>query len=261
MPQSLRLFRCSELRAACDEFSPEARLGKGRFGEVFKGILDREVVAVKRMHIQGTAVLFQELKVLSCVRHQNVLPLIGFSADFDGQCLVVYPFMQTGSLSDLLQDSGRPRISSMQRVLIGTNSIFIYAPQLARRLDGGTHVMALFSLAAAGVCRGLLALHRRQLIHGNVNSRNILLDSSLNAKLCGLGSVTELMPNGSMTTNMTSSFVDAECLRQGILCAKSDVFSMGVVLLELLCGHEVRSFAACVHRVMPVGTLKGPCRC
>ena len=144
MPQSLRLFRCSELRAACDEFSPEARLGKGRFGEVFKGILDREVVAVKRMHMQGTAVLFHELKVLSCVRHQNLLPLIGFSAALDGQCLVVYPFMQTGSLSDLLQDSGRPRISSMQRVLIGTNPIFIYAPPLARRLDGGTHVMAVF---------------------------------------------------------------------------------------------------------------------
>ena len=122
MPQSLRLFRYSELRAACDEFSQDATLGNGGLGDVFKCILNREVFAVKKLHApdsQGMAALIQELRVLSCVRHQNLLPLVGFAADFDGQCLV-FPLMPSGSLRERLRDSFNQPISSMQRVLIGT---------------------------------------------------------------------------------------------------------------------------------------------
>ena len=96
-------------------------------------------------------------------------------------------------------------------------------------------------LAAAGTCRGLLALHRRQLIHGDLKSSNILLDASLNAKLCGLGSVKELPDQSIVDTNVFTKRVYVE------LCAKSDVFSLGSVLLELLSAQEVRLVAACVH--------------
>ncbi|XP_041852515.1 interleukin-1 receptor-associated kinase 4 [Melanotaenia boesemani] len=195
-----------------------SRLGEGGFGTVYKGFLHNRPVAVKKLNpvedmpLDRLQIQFnQEIQTLNVLKHENLVDMIGFSYDEQHLCLV-YTFMANGSLLDRLacMDGSLP-LSWQQRCLI-----------------------------ADGAARGLEYLHCNHHVHRDVKSANILLDEKFVAKISDFG-LTRASAKCTSTTMMTESIVGTraymapEALR-GEITPKSDVFSFGVVLLEILSG-------------------------
>lgn len=188
------------------------KLGAGAFGSVYYGVMpDGSPVAVKKL-MNDTAGLFKqfqtEITILSTYRHPNLLPLLGASYDGPFYCLV-YEFMPNRSLQDRL-------CAKIEDCVLDSR----------KRLD-----------IAVGVCRGLHYLHTAEtpLIHRDVKTANILLDGTMNARLGDFGLVRTSPTDSRMTSTVfgTSAYMAPEAFR-GDVSVKTDVFSMGVVLLELL---------------------------
>ncbi|XP_030281811.1 interleukin-1 receptor-associated kinase 4 isoform X1 [Sparus aurata] len=195
-----------------------SRLGEGGFGTVYKGLLNDKPVAVKKLTPMDDVspdelrVQFdQEIQTLKVLKHENLVDMVGFSCDGQHPCLV-YALMVNGSLLDRLAClQGSPPLSWRQRCLI-----------------------------AEGTARGLEYLHNNHHVHRDVKSANILLDERFVAKVSDFG-LTRASSKGTSTTMMTERIVGTraymapEALR-GEITPKSDVFSFGVVLLEILSG-------------------------
>ncbi|XP_034031976.1 interleukin-1 receptor-associated kinase 4 isoform X2 [Thalassophryne amazonica] len=195
-----------------------SRLGEGGFGTVYKGLLNDKPVAVKKLNpMDGISLdelrlqFNQEIQILQVLKHENLVDMIGFSSDGLHPCLV-YAFMANGSLLDrlaCLEDS--PPLSWKQRCLI-----------------------------AEGTASGLDYLHSNHHVHRDVKSANVLLDEKFVAKISDFG-LTRASAKKSSATMMTECIVGTraymapEALR-GEITPKSDVFSFGVVLLEILSG-------------------------
>ncbi|XP_018540121.1 interleukin-1 receptor-associated kinase 4 isoform X2 [Lates calcarifer] len=195
-----------------------SRLGEGGFGTVYKGVLNDKPVAVKKLNPMDDissdelqVQFHQEIQTLKVLKHENLVDMVGFSCDGQHPCLV-YAFMANGSLLDrlaCLDDS--PPLSWQRRCLI-----------------------------AEGTARGLEYLHCNHHVHRDVKSANILLDENLVAKISDFG-LTRASARRTSTTMMTERIVGTraymapEALR-GEITPKSDVFSFGVVLLEILSG-------------------------
>ncbi|XP_029697361.1 interleukin-1 receptor-associated kinase 4 isoform X3 [Takifugu rubripes] len=194
------------------------RLGEGGFGAVYKGVLNHKLVAVKKlipvedMSLEDLQIQFhQEIQTLTVLQHENLVDMVGFSCDGQYPC-VIYPLMPNGSLLDRLAClEGTPPLSWKQRCLI-----------------------------AEGTASGLEFVHRNHHVHRDVKSANILLDEKLVAKISDFG-LTRASPKGTSTTMKTERIVGTcaymapEALR-GQVTPKSDIFSFGVVLLEILSG-------------------------
>ncbi|XP_072291856.1 interleukin-1 receptor-associated kinase 4 [Eucyclogobius newberryi] len=219
-----RRFPFAELRRITGGFDERpvsqggARLGQGGFGTVYKGTLrDREVavkklnpvenVTMEELHVQFN----QEIQTLQMLKHENLVDMVGFSCDGPNPCLV-YAFMSNGSLLDrlaLLDDSAP--LSWGQRCCV-----------------------------ALGTAQGLGYLHANHHVHRDVKSANILLDDNFVAKISDFG-LTRASSKHSSSTVMTgrvvgtSAYMAPEALR-GQITPKSDIFSFGVVLLEILSG-------------------------
>nr|XP_046250103.1 interleukin-1 receptor-associated kinase 4 isoform X2 [Scatophagus argus] len=195
-----------------------SKLGEGGFGTVYKGLLNDKPVAVKKLSpmddvgLDELRVQFnQEIQTLKALKHENLVDMVGFSCDGQYPC-VVYALMANGSLLDRLAClEGSPPLSWQQRCLIGE-----------------------------GTARGLEYLHSNHHVHRDVKSANILLDEKLVAKISDFG-LTRASAKRTSTTMMTERIVGTraymapEALR-GEITPKSDVFSFGVVLLEILSG-------------------------
>ncbi|XP_074533667.1 interleukin-1 receptor-associated kinase 4 isoform X2 [Halichoeres trimaculatus] len=194
------------------------RLGEGGFGTVYKGLLNDQPVAVKKLNpmddvsIDELRVQFdQEIQTLRVLKHENLVDMVGFSCDGLHPCLV-YALMSNGSLLDRLACLGETApLSWRQRCSI-----------------------------AEGTARGLEFLHNNHHVHRDVKSANILLDEHFVAKISDFG-LTRASAQHSLTTMMTERIVGTraymapEAMR-GEITAKSDIFSFGVVLLEILSG-------------------------
>ncbi|XP_050205737.1 nodulation receptor kinase-like isoform X2 [Mercurialis annua] len=196
-------------------------IGEGGFGPVYRGtLLDGQEVAVKvrsSTSTQGTREFENELNLLSTIRHENLVPLLGYCCEKDQQILV-YPFMSNGSLQDRLYGEASKR----------------------KTLDWPTRLSI-----ALGAARGLTHLHTfagRCIIHRDVKSSNILLDQSMNAKVADFGFSKYAPQEGdsgaSLEVRGTAGYMDPEYYSTHHLSAKSDVFSFGVVLLEIVSGRE-----------------------
>uniref|UniRef100_G3NJ16 Interleukin-1 receptor-associated kinase 4 n=1 Tax=Gasterosteus aculeatus aculeatus TaxID=481459 RepID=G3NJ16_GASAC len=197
-----------------------SRLGEGGFGTVYKGLLHDRPVAVKKLNpmddisLDELQVQFnQEIQALRVLKHENLVDMVGFSCDGQHPCLV-YALMVNGSLLDRLAClEGSPPLSWRQR-----------------------------SLIAEGTARGLEYLHGNHHVHRDVKSANILLDENLVAKISDFG-LTRASAKRTSTTMMTERIVGTraymapEALR-GEITPRSDVFSFGVVLLEILSGQR-----------------------
>ncbi|KAG6737202.1 hypothetical protein POTOM_059756 [Populus tomentosa] len=192
-------------------------IGEGGFGSVYRGTLpDGQEVAVKvrsSTSTQGTREFDNELTLLSALRHENLVPLLGYCCENDQQILV-YPFMSNGSLQDRLYGEAAKR----------------------KTLDWPTRL---------SVALGLTYLHTfsgRCIIHRDVKSSNILLDHSMNAKVTDFGFSKYAPQEGdsgaSLEVRGTAGYLDPEYYSTQHLSAKSDVFSFGVVLLEIVSGRE-----------------------
>lgn len=218
-------FPFAVLRDATNDFDEGLVIGAGGFGKVYRATLpDGTGVAVKRASAesrQGAREFRTEIELLSGLRHRHLVSLVGYCDDGD-EMILLYEYMEHGSLRSRLYGGGA---GTAGRAALGW----------AQRLE-----------ACAGAARGLLYLHTalpKPVIHRDVKSSNILLDGGLTAKVAdfGLSRAGPELEETHVSTAVMGSFgyVDPEYVRTRKLTTKSDVYSLGVVLLEALCGRPV----------------------
>uniref|UniRef100_A0A803LL35 non-specific serine/threonine protein kinase n=1 Tax=Chenopodium quinoa TaxID=63459 RepID=A0A803LL35_CHEQI len=220
----LPLFKLKELMAATSSFSENNKLGRGGFGLVYKGILeDGQEIAVKRLStasMQGPQEFMNEVVVISKLQHRNLVRLLGCCVEGEEK-LLVYEYMPNKSLDAFLFDhSNREHLDWLKRFNI-----------------------------IKGICRGLLYLHRDsrlRIIHRDLKASNILLDDNLNPKISdfGMARIFENNQDQGDTQRIvgTYGYMSPEYAMEGRYSEKSDVFSFGVLLLEIVSGRRNNSF-------------------
>lgn len=212
-------FSYEELLAATNRFSEDHKIQ----GSVYMGKLNGLFVAIKQM--KGN--MSNELKILSQVHHGNVVRLVGMCASSSENLYLVYEYADNGSLSDCLHYQMAYPSSSFSRSV--------------RFLSWKLRVQIALDVAS-----GLEYLHNYtnpSLVHKDVKSSNILLDRNFRAKVANFGMAQSAVQNGTgpiMTEHIvgTQGYMAPEYLEHGLVTTKADVFSFGVVLLEILSGRE-----------------------
>ncbi|KAG8371551.1 hypothetical protein BUALT_Bualt13G0099700 [Buddleja alternifolia] len=207
------------LELATDNFGEDNILGMGGFGCVYRGKLEGGVyVAVKRLAAGGNVDAVKEfqteVELLSRIQHPNVITLLGYTIHAETR-LLIYELMHNGSLESQLHGPSR-------------GSALTWHVRMKIALD---------------VARGLEYLHEHchpPVIHRDLKSSNILLDSIFNAKLSDFGLAIVDGPQNKKNIKLsgTLGYVAPEYLLDGKLTDKSDVYAFGVVLLELLLGRR-----------------------
>lgn len=224
---NLRRFQFKELQAATHNFSSKYILGKGGFGNVYKGYLpDGTVVAVKRLKDgsnSGGEIQFQtEVEMISLAVHRHLLRLYGFCIT-PTERLLVYPYMSNGSVASRLK--GKPSLDWSTRKRI-----------------------------ALGAARGLLYLHEQcdpKIIHRDVKAANILLDDYCEAVVGDFGLAKLLDHRDSHVTTAvrgTVGHIAPEYLSTGQSSEKTDVFGFGILLLELITGQRALEFGKAANQ-------------
>lgn len=217
----LRKLTFADLLEATNGFHDDSMIGKGGFGDVYKAQLkDGSVVAIKKLiHIsgQGDREFTAEMETIGKIKHRNLVPLLGY-CKVGEERLLVYEYMKYGSLEDVLHDRRKAGIK------LNWN---------ARRK------------IAIGAARGLAFLHHNcipHIIHRDMKSSNVLLDENLEARVSDFG-MARLM--SAMDTHLsvstlagTPGYVPPEYYQSFRCSTKGDVYSYGVVLLELLTGKQ-----------------------
>ncbi|CAN6227484.1 unnamed protein product [Urochloa humidicola] len=217
-------FTFEELSHCTNDFDDSTLIGQGGYGKVYRGLLaDGTVVAIKRAQegsLQGSKEFFTEIELMSRLHHRNLVSLLGYCDEEDEQMLV-YEFMPNGDLRDHLSAKAKVPLDFPMRLRI-----------------------------ALGSSRGLLYLHTEAdppIYHRDVKASNILLDSKFVAKVADFGlsrlaplPETEGSAPGHVSTVVkgTPGYLDPEYFLTHKLTDKSDVYSLGVVLLELLTGMQ-----------------------
>lgn len=200
-----KVFGIEELREATDDFDESLVIQ----GSVYKGSINGELYAIKKMKWNA----YDELKILQKVNHGNLVKLEGFCIDpEEANCYLVYEYVENGSLHSWLHGNKNDKLSWKTRLRI-----------------------------AIDVANGLQYIHehtRPQVVHKDIKSSNILLDSNMRAKIANFG----LAKSGCNAITMhivgTQGYIAPEYLTDGVVSTKMDVFSFGVVLLELISGKE-----------------------
>ncbi|KAG6652106.1 L-type lectin-domain containing receptor kinase IX.1-like [Carya illinoinensis] len=211
-------FSFRELARATNNFRDEEKLGQGGFGGVYKGFLrDSNIfVAIKRVSKgskQGIKEYAAEVKIISRLRHRNLVQLIGWCHE-RRELILVYEFMPNGSLDS--------HLFNKERLLIWEARYKI----------------------AQGLASSLFYLHEEWeqcVVHRDIKSSNIMLDSNFNARLGDFG-LARLVDHakGSQTTVLAGTFgyMAPECVTTGKASKESDVYSFGIVVLEIACGRK-----------------------
>ncbi|CAH8319750.1 unnamed protein product [Eruca vesicaria subsp. sativa] len=234
-----RRYSIEEIEEATDRFESNRLIGEGGYGPVFKGTLDHTPVAIKVLRhdaVQGKKQFNQEVEVLSCIRHPHMVLLLGACPDYG--CLV-YEFMENGSLEDRLFRRGNsPPLSWRKRFQI-----------------------------AAEIATALSFLHQTKpepLVHRDLKPANILLDRNYVSKISDVG-LARLVPasvaNDVTQYHMTSAagtfcYIDPEYQQTGKLTTKSDVYSLGIMLLQIITAKTPMGLAHLVSRAISKGTFK-----
>ncbi|CAL4997731.1 unnamed protein product [Urochloa decumbens] len=209
------------LTAATNNFAKENKLGEGGFGEVFKGTLPHgEVIAVKRLSqhsSQGFHELKNELVLVAKLKHRNLVRLMGVC--LHGK-LLVYEYMPNGSLDTIIFD-----------------------PVKRQQLDWSKRFMII-----CGIARGLLYLHeesRLKVIHRDLKPSNVLLDEDMNPKISDFGLAKAFVRDQSRDVTIrpvgTLGYMPPEYAYFGHVSTKTDMFSFGVIILEMVTGRRSNS--------------------
>ncbi|KAK1626509.1 hypothetical protein QYE76_000824 [Lolium multiflorum] len=211
-------FRYRDLASATYNFSDERKLGEGGFGSVYRGFLTEQnlEVAIKRVSKgskQGKKEYISEVRIISRLRHRNLVQLIGW-CHAGGELLLVYELMSNGSLDTHLHDVGNILPWSVRyEVILGLGSALLYLHQEWEQC----------------------------VLHRDIKPSNIMLDASFSTKLGDFG-LARLVNHGQgpYTTCLagTMGYMDPECMVTGRTSVESDIYSFGVVLLEIACGRR-----------------------
>ncbi|KAJ4791922.1 Leucine-rich receptor-like protein kinase family protein [Rhynchospora pubera] len=218
----LRKLTFAHLVEATNGFGPDSLIGSGGFGEVYKAQLkDGSSVAVKKLiHFtgQGDREFTAEMETIGKIKHRNLVPLLGY-CKIGEERLLVYEYMKYGSLDMVLHDKSRS--------------------------NGVTLDWSSRKKVAIGSARGLAFLHHScipHIIHRDMKSSNVLLDANLEARVSDFGMarlVNALDTHLSVSTLAgTPGYVPPEYYQSFRCTTKGDVYSYGVVLLELLSGKK-----------------------
>ncbi|KAM3730043.1 hypothetical protein ACB098_12G057900 [Castanea mollissima] len=216
-------FSFMEINELTHDFDPSRKIGEGRYGTVYRGILRHMHVAIKMLPSYGSQsqLDFQkEVEVLSRVRHPNLVTLIGTCPESRS---LVYEYLKNGSLADHLACKGNTSPLSWQ---IRTQIV-------------------------ADICSALIFLHSNKpcIIHGNLKTSKVLLDANFVSKLGDLG-IFHLIPqkeHPAYTTKLcnnlkgVSMYMDPEYLETGKLTPESDIYSFGILMLQILTGRPLLS--------------------
>ncbi|XP_030940952.1 putative receptor-like protein kinase At4g00960 isoform X2 [Quercus lobata] len=212
------------IKVATDDFSDANKLGQGGFGVVYKAKLSNgQVIAVKRLSnnsSQGDLEFKNEVLLVAKLQHRNLVRLLGFCLE-GIERLLIYEFVPNGSLDN-----------------------FIFDPIKCVQLDWARRYKII-----GGIARGLLYLHedsRLRIIHRDLKASNILLDFEMNPKISdfGMARLFELDQSESNTSRIvgTYGYMPPEYAMHGQFSVKSDVFSFGVLVLEIISGRKNSSF-------------------
>ncbi|XVE61716.1 hypothetical protein DITRI_Ditri06bG0062300 [Diplodiscus trichospermus] len=224
--QNFTVFSYSELKVATHEFSASNKIGEGAFGSVYKGLLrNGTVVAIKMLSVElesmrGEREFVSEIITLTNLKHENLVSLKGCCVDGANRFLV-YNYMENNSLSHILLGGEQNRIKL------------------------GWEARRAISL---GVARGLAYLHEEakpHIVHRDIKASNILLDQNLIPKVSDFGLSRILRDNAShVSTHVagTLGYLAPEYAISGRLTRKTDVYSFGVLLLEIISGQTVVNF-------------------
>ncbi|CAL4895866.1 unnamed protein product [Urochloa decumbens] len=212
-------FKYEELRRATDEFNQINKLGQGGYGSVYKGVLpDGREVAVKRLFFntrQWADQFFNEVKLVSQVQHKNLVKLIGCSVE-GPESLLVYEYLCNTSLDHYLFDAFKKNALDWER-----------------RFE-----------IVLGTAEGLSYLHSAseiRIIHRDIKASNILLDERFRPKIADFGLARNFMEDQShLSTGLAGTFgyMAPEYIVHGQLTEKADIYSYGVLVLEIITGRK-----------------------
>ncbi|CAI9296106.1 unnamed protein product [Lactuca saligna] len=225
----LPLFSLHKIVEATNNFNIDNKIGEGGFGPVYKGVLENgQVIAVKRLSEtsqQGLDEFQNEVICIAKLQHRNLVKLLGFCIQ-GNERILIYEYMDNKSLDSFLFDE--------------TNCSMLDWP---RRF----HIIH-------GIARGILYLHqdsRLQIIHRDLKAGNILLDSEMNPKISDFGLARKFVGQDAMAKTKkvvgTYGYISPEYAVHGCFSIKSDVFSFGVVVLEIVSGKKNRGFSHEAH--------------
>ncbi|XP_054783141.1 U-box domain-containing protein 51-like isoform X2 [Prosopis cineraria] len=231
-----RRYDISEIEVATNYFDNSLKIGEGGYGPVFRGMLDHTVVAIKVLRpdiASGEKQFFQEVEVLSTIRHPNMVLLLGACPEYG--CLV-YEYLENGSLEDrLFQKDNTPPIPWKLRFQI-----------------------------AAEIATGLNFLHQTKpepLVHRDLKPANILLDKNYKTKISDVGLARLVPPSVADKTTQyrmtaaagTFCYIDPEYQQTGLLGVKSDIYSLGVLLLQILTAKPPMGLSHLVEKAIQTG--------
>ncbi|CAN6183631.1 unnamed protein product [Urochloa humidicola] len=219
------LYDFSQIKEATANFSSENKLGQGGFGPVYKGLLPGGLeVAVKRLascSVQGLLEFKNEIQLIAKLQHKNLVKLLGCCIQGDQEKMLVYEYMQNRSLD-----------------------IFIFDINKGVQLNWSMRLHII-----DGVAQGLLYLHKHSrlcVVHRDLKASNILLDSDMTPKISDFGMARIFSSNmtESNTTRIvgTHGYISPEYAFDGVCSIKSDVFSFGVLVLEIISGKRTTGF-------------------
>ncbi|OEL20014.1 Cysteine-rich receptor-like protein kinase 8 [Dichanthelium oligosanthes] len=221
------LFDFTQIKEATSNFSEEKKLGEGGFGSVYKGQLRNGIeVAVKRLAAhsrQGLVEFKNEIQLIAKLQHTNLVNLRGCCIEGE-ENILIYEYMPNKSLDFFIFDEKRASLLNWNRRLY----------------------------IIEGISQGLLYLHRHsrlRIIHRDLKASNILLDNNMNPKISDFGLArifdsTDIQVNTKRVVG-TYGYMAPEYASEGCFSVKSDVFSYGVLLLEIISGKRNSGFHQC----------------
>uniref|UniRef100_A0A803PA77 Receptor-like serine/threonine-protein kinase n=1 Tax=Cannabis sativa TaxID=3483 RepID=A0A803PA77_CANSA len=220
----LPLFSLHTIRTATNNFSQNSKLGEGGFGPVYRGMLEGgQEFAVKRLSMwsgQGDNEFKNEVKLIARLQHRNLVKILGCCIQ-GHEKLLIYEYMPNKSLD-----------------------YFIFDQRQGRMLDWPKRFQII-----CGIAKGLLYLHhdsRLRIIHRDLKASNVLLDEEMNPKISDFGLARtfggdQLEGNTSKVVG-TYGYMAPEYAFDGLFSIKSDVFSFGILLLEIISGKRSRGY-------------------
>uniref|UniRef100_M1BNV8 Receptor-like serine/threonine-protein kinase n=1 Tax=Solanum tuberosum TaxID=4113 RepID=M1BNV8_SOLTU len=228
------MFDLSTIMKATNNFSIDRKIGEGGFGPVYKGILEGREIAVKRLSRtskQGEGEFKNEVLYVARLQHRNLVKILGCCSDGEEKMLI-YEYLPNGSLDS-----------------------FIFDDTQSKALDWPKRFHII-----NGIARGLMYLHQDsqlRIIHRDLKANNILLDKDMNPKILdfGLAKICEEDDIGAMTNRVvgTYGYLSPEYALHGKYSVKSDVFSFGILVLEIVSGKSNRKFSHPDHNLNLLG--------